>query len=1263
MREREENMGLSFSVIFTTLKPITSTIGGIASAIRTFASIGKWVGSRRSVQLRNIANALNEPHRRVIHNLPKQILRYLADEDRAFEFSQLSESTNPDISAHIQALARDLQLPEFLEPQRQVIARELVEEILLHLRRSTLTSASGPTLTEHLSSQRHGETMTGIRELSELVKARLPDRLNSQFERFEAAANGRPPAEALAIWETAERELTSGETNVKTLSDLHRRLGAAYWNVGQLNKAQEHYNRSHALDPTTAGARIGRSLALGLEHRYQEAEKLVRAVIASDQATTDGLIALGQILLWSDNHSEIDTEIAPKIDAPGVDAAMRENLIRIYATSLLARGHHSDAAQQIRKLGTTSEMHASDKIILAFALLGITQSQVRKGQDLVAQVPLASEAAQLLEAALTDSSIRSDQKTSLRTMAGLATAKHLTGDDNSALRLVSEILQQSPSDVETLGSTSYVAAFTGRQDLAKKALELIPIESLSEFYTSALLDLIASEAQSDVHEAALDFIRRRYPGRPIEEIPLEPLMSYLKIIGNKLGQYTEAEQLAAKRLAIEPKNLALLVICAQFALKTGERERAWELAQSAINVAENGFSEPLYELAKILIALDHPVEAIHCLDKLGVDDSSPPFVLHALAQALFNSERPDDEERLLALTANHPDDVTLAHARTLTHERRGNLAAAELEWRRLLKIKTTDSLLLGFCICLFRTGKREECQANLDRVRIPELDTLDQFRLAQLHLYLDQPKEAIRAAFAAWCKSPTDPETAENYANIFTPASLKVEPWLKADRIEPTYVFEIESSNGDVQAYQLGGSEKLPDLDTIEPTSSLGKAVYHRRVNDEATWRDNETTARIKIKSIRSQYVYAYHRALECASGPLESNAKIKRITISGPKGPIESLRPMLEARKKAQADTLRVIQENNWPVTAAALILGISFTEARELLLRTPDSGIFIGPRSATDHARRRDALSRCKRLILDRSMILTLHELGLLELPNECGISSLVSQQTYEYFLESIQKAKLDLEAEGGTLVLSDSGQISFLKKNKEAAEDLVRRLDEIIGFLDTQCERTGPNRPLSPKEHELADNGLGIHLLSSSVIAEGDPGDTVLGCDDTAAGILLEEQIGVISISTPDLLELALQRSKIPLEKHAQSIFYLIESGFLGIPVPSVVATTYVFSSNRNIETYARVIKALVASALPRAMIVNVCATHLSQIIRQAQLWDGVRAYVISLFEVVAKHLGRPACAQMVKQALSQNIIRTKNIDSLIRDFQMWEKDFIG
>ena len=325
------------------------------------------------------------------------------------------------------------------------------------------------------------------------------------------AIKGDDPAVAIAAWKICLALRHKPRQTERNLAEAFRRQGEILLRDNRRAEAEDSFREAVSLLPDNPIPRLDLASLLIQDDRLQEAQRELKDLTAANPNFEEGLVAYAKLLKRMGDAREAMATVKRALAlAPGNKQALtlkseleKELPVRQEATRQSVTADEPDAtlAQQLGTLENAGDL-AGQANLLRKALAG--------NPDLVwARLRLSILCDRLgnaTEALTLATEYNADRPDDIRGQFMLARARHLTGDLEGALKLLTLMVNDGKSNLQIFDELGQIYAKLGRFDLARnnwrRALEIDPE------YPSALFNfgqLAMEEGKSD--EAAGFFER------------------------------------------------------------------------------------------------------------------------------------------------------------------------------------------------------------------------------------------------------------------------------------------------------------------------------------------------------------------------------------------------------------------------------------------------------------------------------------------------------------------------------------------------------------------------------------------------------------------------------------------------------------------------------------------------------------------------------------------------------------------------------------
>jgi tetratricopeptide (TPR) repeat protein len=426
----------------------------------------------------------------------------------------------------------------------------------------------------------------------------------------------------------------------------YQRLGEAYANADQMDQAILHFRKALELEPTDIRTRLGLGEILFRAHRNQEALAEANAVLAADAKNRYALDLQGRAL------RELKDYDGAARAADTVLALSPGDLKASYLKVTIAEGRRDFATaaslleqilQRSRRGEDEEETGANDRVFLIH--LGFAYQQLERyanaadafgraakvGGDVDATLLGYRVEALVLakdyDKALTESrAARSRFPDDPDLAAQEATALRFKGDEAGALKIIDELRQKAPADLNVLLQVAEFYQRAKRYDDAESALR--KARSIEPKNLRVLFQLGAVIERQKREDEAETVFREALALQPDSA----PVLNYLGYMNADRGvRLEEALGFVEKAVQLDPENGAYLDSLGWANYRLNRLERAEELLRKAVTkpgsnaVVFDHLADTLKRRGNVAEALDYWRKALAAededgeLDRAGVD--------------------------------------------------------------------------------------------------------------------------------------------------------------------------------------------------------------------------------------------------------------------------------------------------------------------------------------------------------------------------------------------------------------------------------------------------------------------------------------------------------------------------------------------------------------------------------------------------------------------------------------------------------------------
>ncbi len=530
--------------------------------------------------------------------------------------------------------------------------------------------------------------------------------------------------------------------------------------------------------------------------------------------------------------------------------------------------------------------------------------------------------------------------------------------------------------------------------------------------------------------------------------------------------------------------------------------------------------------AKEFVSIDAAQSLVSLLGRLLLRLEAYDEALPIFEQCADRSKLSDETRALLDCamqTGRH--DIALDVCERLRAAGTGNPSTFNLEIELLGRYSPTKALdvldaalereptnkRLYACKCFVQTRLKGEV-VDLDISRLPGWNEI---AVTDAHLVLfpliaaSYHKGAIEFTYSQLRKNWSDELAHGRYMWLFLQFARGSGLKLDYAKVENNCAVHYQEEDGPIKTVIIDGdcAEPLAD-DEIRPDSDLGQLILGAKVGAEIELNSSGVQPRkINITGIQSKYVYRYQDVLHNMQVRFPGTSAIQLIKMEH-EGEFD-ISPIVKSLEERRKYVDQVLEEfKRLPAATAFLAkwLGLSYWEAHESLTMLPEIGIrcCLGRSEGLDSALTQ--LRAAKKLVLDQSAIVTVHNLELWE--KLSGYELIVAQSVVDDFNVWARTLEENGLKSGGTTYLDENSQLRLIEFTPEQVAERERHAKRLQGEIQQRCQITASRTlPGLPESREYYEELEAIPILESLLLAK-ENADAVLLADDVyvhwAAGV---------------------------------------------------------------------------------------------------------------------------------------------------------------
>jgi len=754
-------------------------------------------------------------------------------------------------------------------------------------------------------------------------------------------------------------------------------------------------------------------------------------------------------------------------------------------------------------------------------------------------------AASLLQA-MWDAIKSGEGKTDISLPNNLAIAYRILDKTSEAAKVLDEALAGVPND-RTLIKLRAICHISMKERPA--ALKLLREKRDADpdaaiIMAELLLDEDQEEARNVVSEIDKPGVANEYR-IPASLIRIE---SYCRE-----GKHDIALDYARTLAAEHPAVIEVIVTFSNILRKCGDESAEETLFKARDLITEETPFADRFLVARTMHQWDHYDDAVEILDGY-IDFCRDTPALQLFLSSLINADlRRRAFECIKSLPRKIAEKPWYLRMRARIDVARGDYLSAEKTLDQYLTLRPDDLSMrhrwVGLC-CRRQQGidkVKTFLQSNVEDL---EGSAEDRMQLAILLEKFGFEARALRLGYEMFLKNPDKPEIHVKYMALLLQPGRQSGVNLTLREIAPDAVFVIDNNRGESTFFLIEEDKGLrisehaipPDHQIFQKARGLkvgDSFVIDEKIDPHEIWR---------IKSIKHKYLDALHRCAEHFNRQFPSFQGFRRVMFD-PKAPQNILEPIRKRHDSIEA-VLDQYEKMPMPIELLADSLGVDVIKALQGISESKRKfRVCVGDKEEKALADEAIEYNSKRGCVVDALTLHIVRRLGLEEpVADICGPIGMT-----ESSVDVLRQRREEVELYRGKPFMIMSWQHGKYLREEITADRLSNALHEIQGdlaWIEKNCD-------ILPAESDL-EASLEFRQLSRrfdrmffDTILAADGSNRLLLCEDYHYRSCLIERKLPSSWLQPVLI-MARKKKILSEEKYDDSIYYMLESGFVFITI---------------------------------------------------------------------------------------------------------------
>lgn len=687
---------------------------------------------------------------------------------------------------------------------------------------------------------------------------------------------------------------------------------------------------------------------------------------------------------------------------------------------------------------------------------------------------------------------------------------------------------------------------------------------------------------------------------------IDNLQRFLISIHLELGQYIQAQTLANLRYQEEPANVGRIIDLARVMNKSGDRNKSISLleqAKSIISISSK-FTD-LMQLADAFFRIELFEDACE-IYKTFVDTTQINDLTHKMVDAYYLS---GDIGKSLEICKSLRNKFGID-----SHITRIEIAI----YNEINDLKTGKEVLIEYIKC-FPNDIEMKLNLAIINQRLGEYQEVDYFlkehfdfkglsvdNIINLAILFDQraffPK-AIDILYNLRRNHFENKRVHLVYINlILFKEDEKYENLLNPKEVCANSYIVIEDSMGHTERYII---ETLKDVDMQKGELSIdadfSKMVLGKREGDEFLLENPVSKESLKIKEIKSKYIYALQESLNKYNYLFPESSGLYRISLSNDRNNlIHIITDIARLNSEGYQKAVKFYLEKKLTILNVATLCGRTIIEVWSDFTQSAKLGLYCCIGSPNERSNALSYIENDSKLIIDPISILTLFSLGIGEILTRNFGKFGVTQSTIDLFRQMISNQK---KQSHGHHMLYDGKRVSLQEISEKEIIKKDETINHVLDWISKNCIVMPCNGALSIRrsKKEQFDKLFDKAFVDTMIIAS-DEGN-ILYAEENLIRLIGKQEFNVKGIWTQVLLMHCLANDIITKDHYLKLTIKLANLHYYHTSIDAEVLIDAARQANWKLEDpFISVLTILGGKYCDAESALNVSITFLSLILNE-------------------------------------------------------------
>ena len=1087
--------------------------------------------------------------------------------------------------------------------------------------------------------------------------------VNTKIDSAREKINSDNPISALNDLEKIKAEEWSTATK-----DIKFRIvtniAAAEAKINKEDEASKHFIEALQYNPDDEKALCNAATGYLIQDNKPEAAKIIERILELNPASDRGY-SLKIYVTKDDADFDKVIESIPEIN--------RKSSMVSHAMGHVMRqkGNYKDSMRWFRNAVKADPDDIEKQTALAETILQtvIENQAFIYGEQLSDDVKDDLEKAdKIFQTAWSKVSDKDIKKFRTSWLGNRSLANRLLKKDDIAMQTINEALEINEKDPEHIKQKSILLFET---DKRKEATALLKTIDGYDSQPKIAIPLAALLRENGQFEETINLLKKLQKNTEDEDAIFESNRMLIDLY-IQVKQHNKAIKLSDHLIKSDPDNISYYIDKSHIYHALNKIEVAISYLEQAKDKISDGISNrQQIELGSAFYILEKYHDAANILENIA-DISVDSEITRKLLNSYYRSGKLREALKVIkSLRASKKKSKYFTEMESSIYEGIDDWDNAKKVCQRYLAVCPDDQeIQIRYAVVLYRSGSKSDLK-KLDAFLDKNVDTLKlsfNFWMQLINLYesRNQTSKALHHSYEVRRKFFDIPEAHLQYVGLFF-------------RTEKTN--EVSFDHGEVQfdsavCVEDGGSpwyiieeRENPDLSKgeINKDHSLFNILFGKKVGDIVTLKDTgPAPEKVKIKEIKSRFVYALHDSLNNFSGRFPTatglwGVKVQSTTQKEKNGtPPKDLQVILDQISKHD-DYIKRIEEfykdGKLTIGAVSKLVGRDILVTWGGLISRASTGLRVSngtleERKAPVLALRADAKPR---LVIDPVSLMTIHGIDIADDIVDHFGKLIVLSSTLELFKTNMAE-KSGLGSRGYMTIAKEGDKFVRNEITKEQIKKNIEYIKSIIEWIEKRCDVL----PCTPaldidRDIKIKDEHLLGKESHDTIVMASQP-DNILFSDDERLRSLADHSYGCVGVWTQLLMMELLDKKVITGEKYAKGVLKLLNSNYHHTSISKEVLVEAAKESSWKIEEPLTGIIGMLKngrSDLPSAVSVG------AEFIRQ--IWDSGLEIDEKKRTVITKHI----ISMLVENRSLTKVVELikNNLDRLFLDYPLGKEKVLS